>query len=796
MALIHRVAVIACVLALVGLGATARADQTDKTGGKLLNYEAEVKQIGAAVRTTKSLGTRKSDVAARRLISAQVAFGIGNYDDAAIMLYDIVEKGQGSRSYDDALYFLAEALFQKRDYMGSRNHFLKLVDTLGTKSAYYQEGLERLIELSLKLHDDTDVDRYLEALAVVPASKQRPSVPYVRGRYLYFAGDHAGAAQSFAEISSKSAYFVRSQYFAGAAHIAQAQLGEASTIYESLTRRQPKSDNDRRVVELSHMALGRIFYERDQATQAIDQYLMVSRKSDLFDEALYEVAWVYVKDHQYDKALRALELLALANPQSAVLPDVRILEGNLRIRKARGVADSGKGNALEEFDKAMTVFATTRDTYDSAHKAIQRVVDEHMDPRLFVNQITGRSSETFDVDTQLPPAALEWLREEAEVSRIIDIDTDLVGIRQDIERTDETIKRLKRAINSPSKVNIFPEMAAKRTRLTEIFEDISRMRGKLAGQEADMVARYASAAERGEFEQLRTKRIDLGRELNALPGAQVSYSERVRQARNRYSTLATRATEISVLLEATEATLVAITKYLADEQERGAAENQTKQFEETIEELQTDIQALRKELATTHQDITMGRDQAGIGDAQAVRARELRQQYSAAIDAEHALLAAMTSRMSGADRTKAEQVGNLLTKGATVLAEIDLVEREIVRVVDAELAETRAAILEEEQKLVGYRAELERYEARAQTLGGEVLHANFDKVSKRFYEVLIRSDVGVIDVAWATKEQSETILKKLTLEESRERRVLQEQFGDVARKSAPPPGADETGGGQ
>ena len=204
MARFHRLAAVACVPALLGLAASARADETDKMGSQLIKHEAEVKQIGSSVRSTTTLGTRKSDVSERRLIGAQVAFGIGNYDDAAVMLYDFVAKYPKHRSYDEALYYLAESLFQKRDYMGARNHFTKLVEELGAQSDYYQQALERLIELSLKLHDDTDVDKYLAGLASVPASKQRASVPYVRGRYLYFAGDYPGAVQAFGEVAQGS----------------------------------------------------------------------------------------------------------------------------------------------------------------------------------------------------------------------------------------------------------------------------------------------------------------------------------------------------------------------------------------------------------------------------------------------------------------------------------------------------------------------------------------------------------------------------------------------------------------
>src|SRR6185295_9075629 len=107
----------------------------------------------------------------------------------------------------------------------------------------------------------------------------------------------------------------------------------------------------------------------------VDQYLMVSRRSNLFDDALYEVAWVYVKAKQFDKALRALELLALANPSSSAIPDVKILEGNLRIRKAQATAASeNQGNSTEEYAKALDLFEKTRDAYEKPQADIKRIM--------------------------------------------------------------------------------------------------------------------------------------------------------------------------------------------------------------------------------------------------------------------------------------------------------------------------------------------------------------------------------------------------------------------------------------
>ena len=757
---------------------TAGAQDLDKIGRDLLAQQAEVRRIGQQVRAPQQLGRRGNDLAERRLISAQVAFGIGNYDDAAILLYDLVEKGPGSRSYDDAVYYLAESLFFKRDFIGAQAYFTKLVDTLGTNSQFYQQSLERLVELSLKV-EGGNVEEYLAKLDQVPRDQLKSSVPYVRGRYLYFKDDPTGAIESFRQVPRNSEYSLRAQYFVGASQLAVGNLGDAATTYQALLRTPPQAEEDKRVIELAHMALGRIFYERDQPTEALDQYLAISRKSDLFDDALFEIAWVYVNAQKFEQALRALELLALANPSSARLPDVRVLEGNLRIRRAQRFEETGQGNPSEQYAAAMTVFEDTRDRYEGPLKELEQIIAERPDPRTFVNQITGRSSETFDVGARLPDEAVAWLREEPEVDRVVTLDQDLVTIGRDLLEAEANVARLEGALKSGSSVNIFPSLAEKRARLTEIQEALYASRRAMVVEETRLAGKYANADEKARLQQLARERQALGRRIDALPGATLSYGERVRQAREKYDELAKESQELSVVIDNTEATLAALDKYLRDAERGGAPTEETRQYADAMADLRRDLDALKQQMATLGRDITLARDQAGVGDAQAQQASRLRSELADLLERERATVAQIRGRANGSDGQRLTRIEGLTARIIGVQGEIAVVDRNITKVVDVALAEVRTSVVEEKQRIAEYRAEMQRYESEAQVVGGDVLGTTFGRVSKKFYNVLVRSDVGTTDVAWANKERTEDTLKRLRLEESKEKRRLTDEFREI-----------------
>ena len=133
----------------LGVGAfavPAHADKVDNIGKKLMEYQGEVRRVGQAVRPPTDVGKPKSSQAiSRKVINAQVQFGMGNYDDASVILYDVVEGHKNHASYDEALYYLSESLFQKGDNLAARAYFKRLVQERGSRSKFYVQGLERLV---------------------------------------------------------------------------------------------------------------------------------------------------------------------------------------------------------------------------------------------------------------------------------------------------------------------------------------------------------------------------------------------------------------------------------------------------------------------------------------------------------------------------------------------------------------------------------------------------------------------------------------------------------------------------
>src|ERR1044071_7628536 len=93
--------------ALLLAPALASADDIEK---KLAAYESEARALGTNL---PEPGKVSQATGQRRLVDAEVAFSLGDYDTAALMLFDLASKPGPDQV--TALYYLGESLYQKGD---------------------------------------------------------------------------------------------------------------------------------------------------------------------------------------------------------------------------------------------------------------------------------------------------------------------------------------------------------------------------------------------------------------------------------------------------------------------------------------------------------------------------------------------------------------------------------------------------------------------------------------------------------------------------------------------------------
>jgi len=239
-----------------------------------------------------------------------------------------------------------------------------------------------------------------------------------------------------------------------------------------------------------------------------------------------------------------------------------------------------------------------------------------------------------------------------------------------------------------------------------------------------------------------------------------------------------------MVVGATEASLGALEKYIIDSRSSGKLPGNIKMIEETISALRNEVDEMGKELSQIRHQVTLAKDAAGTGDAVATRARTLRDKLRQAISDEIRAMQLVIPRMGGSSKTRANQIISLAQRANSITLELDSTNKLIAEVVDVALAEVRESVNEEKARLSAYKREYQEYQGESRVLGGEVLGESFKAVQKNFYEILVQSDVGIIDITWAQREFADETAKRLTFDKKRSMRTLRADFGDIIDEEA------------
>jgi TolA-binding protein len=742
----------------------------------------QVTQIEADTRNLSQMVVRRTSLRSptyveERLTDGELFYRLHDYTRASIIFTDIVDSHPQHRAFPDALFLLADSLFRAGDVLGARTRFRQIIERADQQAfrPYVQRSLGRLIEIAIRTRDFTGVEELFQRLSRLPPSEIEAATQYFRAKYLYNRAvptdevmrDSAGATavpqvdqavvdearQAFEAVQERSPYYLQARYFVGVIHTLKGELPQAVDAFQRVLRGAATTPEQEEIVVLTHLALGRLYYETNRLELAVAAYQEVPRSSTHFDAALYEIAWVHIRQGDSTQAERALEVLTVAAPDSRFIPDGKLLRGNLLLRNGR-------------FEDANAVFREVAQQFGPVRRELDAMISAHADPREYFRDLVRRNMDNFDANAFLPPLAIRWARTEGDMERALAVLSDLGECRTLVRDTTALIDRLNAVLNSPNRISAFADLAEQR-RLSVA------QRNKTARVRRQLIAADAVGGASGELAEARAERRRLEALLDNLPTSEEDFEARNERLLNRYRELGREARNLEVDLLGIEARITATTRYMND---TASARDNAEGMASLASELRTQqeaVAAYRAQIAEIHTLIERARLQVGVGDERYARDGRNREAYARAVERERALL-----RESGAG-ARVAQSDALFARLARIDELLDAKDRLIDEVVNERTAEIRAVIDEETLKVEGYRNQLAALEGQTVDVVGEVTLANFTQVRQRFYDLVLRADVGRVDVAWAQREEHRARVEMLTRERTRDMQALDDEFRDI-----------------
>jgi tetratricopeptide (TPR) repeat protein len=534
--------------------------------------------------------------------------------------------------------------------------------------------------------------------------------------------------------------------------------------FDSIVKQQATDEAGKEIQDLSRMAIARLLYERSQFDKAIDAYSQIPRQSKYFGEALQEQAWTFIKAKEWQKAYRALDLLLLANPETPDAPELRLTMGNLNLR-------------MSNYFLANDAFGKVRDEFEPVHRQLQQVIVKAQADPTYFDTLLGKGLDKFDIATFVPPTAAKWVRAEPEVARMMTLASNVGDMQRDLSESQKLVERIDKVMNGPGRVGIFPDLAASRTKSVEMLNVTVGIRQKLAGRMRTLLDPTLTEEERKKLDVLAVERDGLQRQLADAPTSDAAVKQREAAMKAGYGDLDRQASDSNVEINQLEAQLVAIESYYRtsrSEQKIRPEDIQgpLRDMRAAIDELRAGHDKLREEIADASREATTAGAAGQAERASTQRLTDLLRQEAEVHDS-------AKMRLSSSNRVEADKLSGLLARCDSVQSKLNDFDAKVDAQVDVRIEQVRKYLTAEKEELAVVGGKLGGIIDDSKQLGGGLAQAMFTKVADKFYDLVVKSDVGIIDVAWGLKDQKTGMVNKLTNQKNQEMKALDEDFRKV-----------------
>ena len=717
-------------------------------------------------------GERSDADLAKRLVDGQVLLTQRDSERAAVVFLDLLENAPGSPAAAQARFYLGEALlllgmrrWAAECFSGTladagaaarRLHQRAVARLLGLASPARPAGFARkpglgaMPELRARMQalgltsaapqtaseaprgelGPTDILRLRGWVQAVAPDQRTAELRYAHGRHLFLSREYAAA---FAELDAlapaelaldgkhpDARWRLRATYIAGAAAAALGQLDAAVVRFDKLAAASVRAPEDREIRDLAWLARARLYADRGEPAEAIRAYRQVGRDSPLFGEALYETAWALLRAGRPEVALATLEQVLALAPDSPVAPEALQLRGKLQIQQRAWKAAEAEFTAL-------------RAGFAARARALAGALSVDADAATYYAAVASSDGREFKLDALLPRGALALARGLRRAAQAEDLARETGVVTAMLRDTRDLLARMEAAAQASERARLFTDLGAHWTALDQASFELVE-----AGER--LLARAGKRLESGSYRDIEARRARERAPLDLLRTGSSAAARRV-------ADLGERQRELEAGAVALRAQTVALERAgLASGRPRSAA------FFSEAAAVRVALGEAEDEAASIRARVGHARATLRFTDPLLTTRRKVLGEYrgfldgavdSAAKAVNDPAISALHARMRRADARLA---------AARVKLEAAASKR---------LAAAIVVLRAERQNLDQYAAELGELRERALTAVGQTAAAAVRDVGAELRYWTTRSEVGLLDVAWALQHAEQDEAERL-----------------------------------
>ena len=798
------------ILFCLGLAGPALALDSDDAKARA---EMEVRTVESGIGSIQAAAARvrsQQISPARRVAEGEILLRNKDYERAIHVLSQVVElydQGKAPASANaDGLFLLGEAYFEDEQYLAARRHYAKLLDRAqeSTYSPFAGRALSRMVDVALRTGDLESLDSIFARLDRLPDSDATGSLQYARGKAHFAKSEMTEANAALNSVPPSSPFAPQAQYllgvvlskqaaqtFAAATEAAAAETPDAAAEgeppqegvpasspapvaatkpnydaaiaqFRKVTQMTAKTPEHRHVVDLAWMAIGRLNYEMDRHLPAAEAYSHVQRKSPEFADMLYELAWVYVRLGDHQRAQRALEVQRIVDPENLQIADGTLLRADLMLRMGR-------------FEKALALYRSVRGRYDPLRQQVERFLKSTDDPAIYYDRLVEEQLAGGAHVESLSSTVVDWARKQAREDRAFAVIDDVTRSRDLIKKSKLLARKLDAVLAAGTRAKAFPELKASLEVTLGLLNRLGNARRMLAlGMDDE-----ASSQVGGELGQIRSERRKLMKRMTYLPTSASDFAQRERSGENQWNQLSQQLQRLTLEADRIQAIVNGLRRILEESGEHGLSPTvaDRQRFGIEIARHERDLAAHRQRIRDYQDAVETARVQVGFGDQRYVEDKQVRRQFRDLFLREVQLVAA--GQDNGDAAQFARNIQPLLAKAERAETQLEAVEQRFEEASLEGASALRARVAEEAGLLSGYSTSLDDLDREARTVVGQLAMQNFIQVRDRLRDVVLRADVGIVQEAWEVREERRQRVRNLYRERTQEEQKLNDELREV-----------------
>ncbi|MHB8873953.1 MAG: tetratricopeptide repeat protein [Myxococcaceae bacterium] len=755
-------------LSQAGASLTELTAQVDAIAGQVKNSDDNLKVV--ETQYSERPAPTDSEARLRRFSDGEIQYLLGDYRGASVLFYDLVADARfkSNERYLDAVFYLADSLFRQKSYVGAKMY---LREVMSGRGAHYKEALARYLEVAGHLNEFTGIDEYI-GRAKDLSGELPPEIAYVYGKWLFKRTDlpldeRVKRAQAvFTPLAAGGGqYRLQSAFFLAVAQVKLKAFDAAIAQFERISAQRAQGEREAKVIELSNLSLGRLLYETGKYDRAVDRYQEIPRESEFFVDALYETAWAQVKKGEYERAKNATDILLLVAPDSTLAPEAQILQGHLLLKLHRYV------EATDTYNLVINSYAPVRDEIDA-------LLTVNKDPVRYFDDLLAKNERNLDVNSLLPPVALKWATTQREVADAVQMVNDLESGRRGVQESEEIAQHILKAIDERG-LETFPALQEGYTRADVIDSALTQAEQSLLTVEGHLLVDYLSPEGKAAFEKAKAEQAALQVKFDQLPTTDKQSAARKQRIKDQIDELDKAAFKLGYEVQSMYAVVAAVEKWLQDtksqrqntpEDERAFTEKLRHEVE-VLASLQKDTEKLRQALSDER-----GKAEASIGGEEIIR-----QQLEAELAKQHQLISEAEGKVPAEAQAVLQKAHDLRAYSGKIRIRVTEAKRKLRAQVTGRGTLIRETVNSERAVLANYGKEVAQVSGNARDMVGRIAFDSFKRVRGQFYDLVLKADVGVIDVAFTRKQDKTAQIQKLASQKDRELRALDEEFKEVLK---------------